>query len=79
MPAEKDSRKVLMTNHVHLVAVPATADALGRTLRDTHQTYAVHVNRKQAQTGHLWQGRFYSAVLDEQHLWSAIRYGAVQE
>jgi len=63
-----------MTNHVHLVAVPATEQSLGRTLRDTHQTYAVHVNRKQAQTGHLWQGRFYSAVLDEPHFWSAIRY-----
>lgn len=64
----------LMTNHVHLVAIPATAEAMGRALHDTHQAYAVHVNRKQAETGHLWQGRFYSAVLDGPHFWSAIRY-----
>ncbi len=25
-------------------------------------------------SGRLWQGRFYSCVLDEDHLWAAIRY-----
>lgn len=25
-------------------------------------------------TGHLWQGRFYSCVLDEKHLYAGIRY-----
>ena len=64
----------LMTNHVHFIAVPQTPDALGRTFRDTHQAYASWLNRKTRQSGHLWQGRFYSTPLDEPHLWTAVRY-----
>jgi putative transposase len=25
------------------------------------------------QSGHVWQGRFYSCPLDETHLWAAVR------
>jgi putative transposase len=64
----------LMTNHVHLVAVPARPDSLGRALRDTHQTHALLLNRRMGETGHLWQGRYYSCALDEEHLWAAVRY-----
>jgi putative transposase len=64
----------LMTNHLHLVAVPSTPLALSHTLRDTHSAYAAHINRQQAASGHLWQGRFYSCVLDDAHLWAAVRY-----
>lgn len=64
----------LMTNHIHLVAVPGHAESLARALRDTHSTYAMHFNDKYECTGHLWQGRFYSCVLDASHLWSAVRY-----
>lgn len=63
-----------MTNHVHLVAVPASADSLAKALRDAHTAYAVHVNRNQGLSGHLWQGRFFSCVLDESHLLAAVRY-----
>ena len=64
----------LMTNHVHVVAVPQAADSLARTLRDAHQAYAVYQNRRQDQNGHLWQGRFFSCVLDDLHQWAAVRY-----
>ena len=64
----------LMRNHVHFVAVPETAESLGRTFHDTHQTYAAWFNHKTKETGHLWQGRFYSTVLDDPHLWVAVRY-----
>ena len=64
----------LMDNHVHFVAVPSAADALGRTFRDTHQAYASWLNRRQGQSGHLWQGRFFSCVLDDAHTWTAVRY-----
>ena len=63
-----------MTNHLHLVAVPSTPLALSQALRDTHSAYAAHVNRQQGASGHLWQGRFYSCVLDDAHLWAAVRY-----
>ena len=64
----------LMTNHVHFVAVPETEDALGKAFRDAHQAYSSWLNRKMGESGHLWQGRFFSCVLDDPHLWTAARY-----
>ena len=64
----------LMPNHVHFVAVPKAETSLARWLRDAHTAYAHHVNRRQQENGHLWQGRFFSCVLDEAHLWAAVRY-----
>ena len=32
------------------------------------------MNRRLDQTGHVWQGRFYSTALDESHLWAAVGY-----
>ncbi len=64
----------LMPNHIHLVAVPAKPDALRRALKPLHGRYAHRVNRELAWHGHLWQGRFHSAPLDESHLWAAVRY-----
>ncbi|HUU58573.1 MAG TPA: transposase, partial [Phycisphaerae bacterium] len=64
----------VMTNHVHFIAVPQGVESLGRTCRDAHQAYASWLNRKVGETGHLWQGRFFSCVLDDSHLWSAARY-----
>jgi len=63
----------LMTNHTHLIAVPETESALSKTMRDTHSAYASAFNRKYQFTGHLWQARFYSCVLDDAHLTHAVR------
>ena len=64
----------LMTNHVHLVAVPDTADSLARTLGRVHCEYALAVNCTGGRSGHLWQNRYYSCPLDQAHLMSALRY-----
>lgn len=64
----------LMSNHVHLVAVPAGEDGLHRVLKPLHMRYAQRVNRANNWAGHLWQGRFLSSALDEAYLWAAIRY-----
>jgi len=64
----------LMTNHVHLVAVPGHEASLGHALRDTHTVYAMYFNSRTACSGHVWQGRFYSCPLDDPHLWAAVRY-----
>ncbi len=64
----------LMHNHIHLIAVPATEDALHQTLKPLHMRYAQRVNRVRGWTGHLWQGRFVSSALDEEYLLAAIRY-----
>jgi putative transposase len=64
----------LMTNHIHLVAVPATDEGLQRVLKPLHMRYAQRINRTRGWKGHLWQGRFFSSPLDEAYLWAAVRY-----
>jgi putative transposase len=64
----------LMSNHIHVVAVPAADDALERVFRPLHTRYAQRVNRLKKWKGHLWQGRFFSSALDETYLWAGIRY-----
>jgi putative transposase len=64
----------LMSNHVHLVAVPRKADVLARALGETHGRFASYWNALHHSTGHVWQGRYYSCPMDEPQLWEALRY-----
>lgn len=64
----------LMPNHVHFIAVPKKQDSLAKVFNTCHMRYSQHYNRKNHITGHLWQGRFYSCVLDDTHLYAAMRY-----
>ena len=64
----------LMPNHVHFIAIPKNKDSLARTFNMAHMRYAQYINRKMEKRGHLWQGRFYSCVLDAYHLIAAARY-----
>jgi putative transposase len=64
----------LMPNHVHLIAVPETADGLARSIGEAHRRYARHINFREGWRGYLWQGRFASFVMDEQHFLAALRY-----
>jgi putative transposase len=64
----------LMGNHVHLVAVPHREDSLVAVFKPLHMRYAQFVNRRRGWEGHLWQGRFFSAPLDESYLWTALKY-----
>jgi putative transposase len=64
----------LMTNHVHLIAVPQTEGSLARALGRTHSEYALELNREEGRSGHLWQNRFFSCPMDDSHVLSALRY-----
>ena len=64
----------LMSNHVHLVAVPEREDSLSILLRRVHGRYAQYYNARADRTGHLWQNRFFACVLGEEHLWRALAY-----
>jgi putative transposase len=64
----------LMTNHTHKIAVPSTPDSLSGLMHDLNGAYAAYFNRKYEHCGHLWQKRFFACVLDEAHLWNAVRY-----
>ena len=64
----------LMSNHVHCIVVPEEDLSLARTFNQAHMRYSQYMNHKHGRHGHLWQGRFYSCVLDEAHLYAAVRY-----
>jgi putative transposase len=64
----------LMTNHVHLVAVPAAEESLGLALGQAHSEYALEWNRRMRRVGHLWQNRFFSCSLEAGRVLTAIRY-----
>jgi putative transposase len=64
----------LMPNHVHLIVVPQRENSLRVALRNIHGRYASYLNTRQATSGHVWQGRYYSCPMDDDHLWTALRY-----
>ena len=63
-----------MPNHVHLVVVPSCEDGLAKAMKVAHQTFTQRVNRREGWVGHLWQGRYHSEIMDEDHLAAAVRY-----
>lgn len=64
----------LMSNHVHLIAVPDEPHSLSRLLQRVHSEYARSVHLRLRRVGHLWQARFSSVPLDEPHYWAAMVY-----
>jgi putative transposase len=64
----------LMTNHVHLIAIPETENGLARVVGRSHAEYALAWNKAEMRTGHLWHNRYYSCPLDNTHLIAALRY-----
>ena len=64
----------LMPNHVHLIAVPETKESLNLAIGEAHRRYTRRVNFREGWRGHLWQGRFSSFILDQNHLLACTRY-----
>ncbi len=64
----------LMTNHIHLIAVPDRENSLARGIGEAHRRYTRRKNFSEGVRGYLFQGRFNSCVLDQQHLLAAARY-----
>jgi len=64
----------LMSNHVHYIAIPKEKDSLAKAFKNAHMRYSQYFNKKVGVFGHLWQGRFYSCVLDDIHLMRTARY-----
>lgn len=64
----------LMPNHVHLIVVGRYRNSISRAIGNAHREFSRRDNRRSETTGHLWANRFYSTILDESHLWAAVRY-----
>ncbi len=54
----------LMTNHVHLLISPETAEAGKALMKALGQHYAQYFNRTYGRTGPLWDGRYRSCVAE---------------
>src|SRR6185437_16387757 len=66
---------VLMTNHVHLLAVPRHEASLPRTMQSLGRRYVRHVNDTYRRTGTLWEGRYRAAPIDsEAYFLACCRY-----
>lgn len=64
----------LMPNHVHLILVPDRPGGLAAALAPVHRSYTWAVNQREGWRGFLWQSRFGSAPMDEDHLHACFRY-----
>lgn len=64
----------LMRNHIHFIAIPNTPDSLAKTFNFAHMRYSQYYNKKNRMCGHLWQGRFYSCVMNERYIYACARY-----
>ena len=64
----------LMRNHVHLIAVGEDRTSISKALGNTHRAYSRSRNVEADVTGHRWANRYFSTMLDEPHLWAAVRY-----
>jgi len=64
----------LMTNHVHLIAVPARVSSLAEAVGEAHRRYTRRINFREDWRGYLWQGRFASYPMDDQYLYHVLRY-----
>ena len=64
----------LMPNHVHIIAVPSSEHGLTHAISEVHRRYSQAINWKRNWVGHLWQGRYSSFPLSEEHLCNALSY-----
>ena len=65
----------LMTNHVHLLLMPAQGQTLASLLKVLAGRQTRYVNRVEGRSGTLWEGRYKSSPVDtESYLLECSRY-----
>lgn len=66
---------VLMTNHVHMLAVGEAAGAISGLMQSVGRRYVRYINSTYKRTGTLFEGRFKSSLIDsERYLLACMRY-----
>jgi putative transposase len=58
-------------------ATPSDEKGLALAVGEPHRRYTVFVAARAGWTGHLFQGRFASVAMDEDHMLAALRYVAL--
>ena len=66
---------VLMSNHFHLLATPATTDGLPQMMQAVGRRYVRYFNDSQKRTGTLWEGRYKSTLIQtDRYLLACMAY-----
>lgn len=66
---------VLMSNHLHLLATPATREGLPKMMQAVGRSYVQWFNRRHHRTGTLWEGRYRAtAIQTERYLFACMAY-----
>jgi putative transposase len=64
----------LMSNHVHFVLEPLRKNSLYKLFLCLNTSYVAYYNKKYNISGKLFGNRFFSCLLDNEHLYNTIRY-----
>tara|TARA_R110002167_G_scaffold45324_4_gene136324 strand:- start:4367 stop:5059 length:693 start_codon:yes stop_codon:yes gene_type:complete len=66
---------VLMTNHVHLLCTPKSADGISKMMQSLGRSYVRYFNYHHQRTGTLWEGRFKASLVNaSEYLLNLYRY-----
>jgi len=66
---------VLMPDHFHLLATPATADSIPKALQSVGRRYVQYFNACHQRSGTLWEGRYRATVIDsERYFLPCVKY-----
>jgi REP-associated tyrosine transposase len=63
----------LMTNHVHLVVETPRGD-ISAGMQWLHGRYAEHFNERHGRTGHVFGGRFWSDLIEDDEEFETVSY-----
>jgi len=64
----------LMTNHIHVLLYPKTADGFFVLIKSLFQKYTQYFNRKYQRSGKLWENRYKIHLVDPDAEWVVARY-----
>jgi putative transposase len=65
----------LMPNHYHLVIYTKVAESLSLSMHKINSSYVRYYNQRYKVSGHLWQGRYKSFIVQEEaYLLTLLRY-----
>lgn len=66
---------VLMTNHIHLLAVPQDNDGITRMMQYIGRHYVPYIHNAYGGSGSLWEGRYKASLIqDDRYLLTCMRY-----
>ena len=57
----------LMTNHIHLLVTPLHENSAPKLMKSVGERYVQFINRRYGRAGTLWQGRYRSCLVQNEH------------